>query len=204
MIAAINTVEKTGTGTLIISGAQTNGTASAWTVSAGTLNLNSDAGSNTTVNANSTTNFGSSQHLAELNIGAGATATLTAGAIKNLVTGELAIAGVAAPTGKLDITDNAAIVDYPAAGPSPAAAIRADPRRTRRQRTGQNLEWSRDHQRRGRRRTGQFPVGRLRGQRSIAAWRLSNVPRRDGGCFDRAHAPYANRRRKPGRRGQQR
>jgi hypothetical protein len=125
VITSGNSVEKTGPGTLTIVGAQTNGTGAAWTASAGTLNLNSDAGTNTTVNANSTTNFGSTQHLAALHVGAGATATLTAGATKNLVTGTLTIAGGATPTGKLDITDNAAIVDYPAAGLNPEAAIRA-------------------------------------------------------------------------------
>jgi hypothetical protein len=123
-IAANNTVTMTGPGTLTISGAQTNGAATAWTVSAGTLNMNSDAGTNTTVNANAATNFGSSQHLAALNIGAGATATVTPGGIKNVVTGALTIAGGATPTGKLDVTDNAAIVDYPDAGPIPATALR--------------------------------------------------------------------------------
>jgi hypothetical protein len=60
-----------------------------------------------------------------LNVGAGAAATLTAGGPKNLVTGGLSIAGGATPTGTLNITDNAVIVDYPAAGPNPAADIRS-------------------------------------------------------------------------------
>ena len=98
------------------------------TVSAGTANINTNAGSNTarniTVNANSTTNFGSTQHLAALNVGAGATATITAGGPKNLVTNALTIAGGSTPTGKLDVTDNAVVVDYPAAGPNPETTIR--------------------------------------------------------------------------------
>ena len=168
-IAANNIVEKAGPGTLTISGAQTNGAATAWTVTAGTLNLNSDAGTTTTVNANSATNFGSSQHLAALNIGEAATATVTAGATKNVVTKALTIAGGATPTGKLDVTDNAAIVDYPAAGPNPEAALCADPRGPRRQRPWQNLERSGHHQQRGRRRAGEFHVGRLRRERPVAA-----------------------------------
>ena len=107
---------------------QSNGTGTTLTASAGTLNINTNAGSdaarNTTVNANSTTNFGASQHLAALNVGAGAAATLTAGGPKNLLTNALTIAGGSTPTGKLDVTNNAAIVDYPTAGPSPAATIR--------------------------------------------------------------------------------
>ena len=87
------------------------------------MNLNSDAGTTTTVNANSATNFGTTQHLAALNVGAGATATLTAGGTKNVVTNALTIAGGATPAGKLDVTDNAVIVDYPAAGPNPDAAL---------------------------------------------------------------------------------
>jgi hypothetical protein len=124
-IAANNTVTKTGQGTLTVSGTQTNGAGTAWTISAGTLNLNSDAGTNTTVNANSTTNFGSTQHLAALAVGAGATATITPGGAKNVVTSALTIAGSTTPTGKLDLTDNGAIIDFPAAGPNPEATIRA-------------------------------------------------------------------------------
>jgi hypothetical protein len=96
------------------------------TVAEGAINVNSNAGSNLarnlTVNANSATNFGASQHLAALNIGAGATATLTSGSSKNLVTGALTIAGGGTPTGRLDVTNNAAIIDY--AGASPEATVR--------------------------------------------------------------------------------
>jgi hypothetical protein len=119
---------KLGGGTMTIDGAQSNGTGTSITVSAGVANINTNAGTsaarNTTVNANSTTNFGSTQHLAALNVGAGATATLTAGGPKNLVTNALTIAGGSTPTGKLDLTDNGAIVDFPAAGPDPQTTIR--------------------------------------------------------------------------------
>ncbi|MEX2140550.1 MAG: PA14 domain-containing protein [Pirellulales bacterium] len=123
------TLTKLGGGTLNVTGAQSHGTGTNLTVSAGTANINTDAGSatarNLTVNANSATNFGSSQHLANLNVGAGATATLTAGGPKNLVTSGLTIAGGGTPTGTLNITDNAAIVNYPTAGPNPADTIRS-------------------------------------------------------------------------------
>jgi hypothetical protein len=125
--SAGRTITKLGPGPLELSGAQTHGAGAVLTVSAGTANLNANAGSNTarnlTVNANSTTNFGSTQHLAALNVGAGATATVTAGGAKNLVTGALTIAvGGGAPTGKLDLTNNATIIDY--TGTSPAAMLR--------------------------------------------------------------------------------
>jgi hypothetical protein len=96
------------------------------TVAAGTLDLNTNAGSNSarnlTVNANSATSFGASQHLAALNIGMGATATLTSGGQKNLVAGAFTIAGGSTPTGRLDLTSNAAIIDY--AGASPVVTMR--------------------------------------------------------------------------------
>ena len=41
------------------------------------------------------------------------------------MTNALTIAGGSTPTGKLDVTNNAVVVDYPAAGPSPDATIRA-------------------------------------------------------------------------------
>ena len=128
--SAGRTITKLGPGPLELSGAQTHGAGAVLTVSAGTANLNVNAGSNTarnlTVNANSTTNFGAGQHLAALNVGPGATATLTAGGAKNLVTGALSIAaGGGTPMGKVDLTDNAAILDYPTGGPNPAATIRS-------------------------------------------------------------------------------
>jgi hypothetical protein len=101
------TLTKLGGGTLNINDVQTVGTGTTLAVSAGSANIND------------------SIRLGNVNIGAGATATLTAGGPKNLVTGGLTIAGGATPTGTLNLTDNAAIVDYPAAGPSPAADIRS-------------------------------------------------------------------------------
>jgi hypothetical protein len=126
--SAGRTITKLGPGPLEFAGAQTHGAGAVLTVAAGTANLNANAGSNTarnlTVNADSTTNFGAGQHLAALNVGAGATATLTAGGAKNLVTGALSIAGGGGtPTGKLDLTNQAAIIDY--TGTSPAATVRA-------------------------------------------------------------------------------
>jgi hypothetical protein len=122
-------ITKSGTGTLMFNGPQMHGVGASLTVSAGTVNINTNAGSNAarhlTVHANSTTNFGDSQHLAALNIGAGATAAITSGGPKNLVTNSLNIAGGDTPTGRLDLTDNAAIVDYPAEGSNPEATIRA-------------------------------------------------------------------------------
>jgi hypothetical protein len=127
--SAAHPITKSGPGAVTIAGAQTHGAGATLTVSAGTAHINTNAGSdaarNLTLNANSTTNFGSTQHLAALNIGAGATTTVSSGAVKNLVTNVLTIAGGGTPTGKLDVTNNAAIVDYPVADPNPEATIRA-------------------------------------------------------------------------------
>jgi hypothetical protein len=78
-----------------------------------------------TIEPGTTASISSPQHLAALNIGANATATFTSGGAKNLVTAALDLAGGAAPTGTLDLTNNALIVDYPVAGPNPAAEIRS-------------------------------------------------------------------------------
>ena len=43
---------------------------------------------------------------------------------QEFVTDALTIAGGTTPAGKLDLTDNAVIVDYPAAGPNPDGRIR--------------------------------------------------------------------------------
>jgi hypothetical protein len=90
------------------------------TVSAGTANINTNAGSaaarNLSVNANSTTNFGSTQHLNNLSIGAGATATLTSGGSKVLVSNVPTIAGATgAWTGTIDLKDNDAAFQSSAA-----------------------------------------------------------------------------------------
>ena len=124
--SAGRTITTSGVGAVIISGSQTHGVGASLVVEDGTLTLNTDAGTNATrnlsLNANSTTNFGSTQHLAALNVGAGATVMIATGGAKNLVMGALSIAG-GAPTGKLDLADNVAIIDY--AGTSPAATVRA-------------------------------------------------------------------------------
>ncbi|MEX2138042.1 MAG: hypothetical protein WD894_02185 [Pirellulales bacterium] len=118
------TVTKSGAGTLNINGSQTIGPGTTLTVSDGTANINTNAGSSTgrnlTVNANSATNFGASQHLAALSVGTDATATITAGNSKNVVTGGLSIAGGATPTATLDVTNNAVVVNFPAGGTAPA------------------------------------------------------------------------------------
>jgi autotransporter-associated beta strand protein len=122
-IAAGKTVTKSGAGTLTISGTQTHGAGAVLTASAGTTNLNSDAGTNLSLVANAAVNLGATQHLGGVQIGAGATVQLTTGPSKSLVTPTLTIAGTpAAPTGKLDLATNSAIVNY--TGTSPEATIR--------------------------------------------------------------------------------
>ncbi|MEX2137813.1 MAG: PEP-CTERM sorting domain-containing protein [Pirellulales bacterium] len=118
------TVNKTGPGTLTLSGVQTHGAGAVLAANGGVTNLNSDGGANLSVQANARVNFGATQHLAGLQIGAGATAQLTAGASKNLATPSLTIAGTpAAPTGTLDVTNNALVLDY-VAGSSPTMDVR--------------------------------------------------------------------------------
>jgi autotransporter-associated beta strand protein len=122
-IAAGKTVTKSGPGTLTISGTQTHGAGAVLVASAGTTNINSDAGTNLSLQANAAVNLGATQRLGGLQIGAGATVGLTTGASKTLVTPTLTIAGTpAAPTGKLDLATNSAIVNY--TGTSPVATIR--------------------------------------------------------------------------------
>jgi hypothetical protein len=77
-----------------------------------------------TIEPGTTTSINTPQHLAALNIGANGKATFAAGGAKNLITAAVSIAGGGAPTGTLDLTDNALIVDFPAAGPNPATEIR--------------------------------------------------------------------------------
>jgi autotransporter-associated beta strand protein len=117
------TVNKTGPGTLTLSGAQTHGAGAVLSANAGVTNLNSDGGTNLSLQANAAVNLGSTQHLSAVQIGAGATVQLTPDASKTLVTPTLTIAGTAAaPTGKLDLASNGAVINY--TGDSPAAAIR--------------------------------------------------------------------------------
>jgi hypothetical protein len=97
------------------------------TASAGTLNLNTDAGDayqyNLTLTAmgSAVVNFGSTQHLLALNMNDAAAATITGGGTNTLVTQFL---NITSPTAKLDLTDNNLIVDYPASGPDPYTQIR--------------------------------------------------------------------------------
>ncbi|HJS07060.1 MAG TPA: PEP-CTERM sorting domain-containing protein [Pirellulales bacterium] len=104
------TLTKLGAGTLEIGGTQSMGTGATLAASAGTTNIN--------------TSFGASQRLGTLSVGDGAIARITAGGVKNVVTTALTIAGGDTPTGTLDVTNNGVVVDYPAAGPNPAAQIR--------------------------------------------------------------------------------
>ena len=121
--AAGETLTKTGGGTLTINGTQTHGAEATLVASAGVTNLNSDAGANLSLQVNDTVNFGATQHLGGLQIGAGAAVNLTESASTTLVTPTLLIAGLpAAPAAKLDLNTGAAIVNY--AGDSPADAIR--------------------------------------------------------------------------------
>jgi hypothetical protein len=101
------TLTKLGGGTLVIGGPTNIGTGTTLAATAGTTNIDT------------------SLRLGTLSVGDGATARITTGGVKNVVTGTLTIAGGTTPTGTLDVTNNAVIVDYPAAGPNPAADIRA-------------------------------------------------------------------------------
>jgi hypothetical protein len=120
------TVTKTGAGCLTVTGPQTHGAGAALAVSGGTVNLNSDAGTssifNLTLSASSasTANLGATQHLAALDLAGGAKANLIAGHDKVLVTKALGIEEVGGvPTSRLDLADNAMVIDYddPAASP---------------------------------------------------------------------------------------
>jgi hypothetical protein len=122
-IAAGTTVTRSGAGTLTISGTQNHGAGAILNATGGVTNLNSDGGTNLAVQANARVNFGSSQHLAGLQVGAGSTAQMAAGAGKLLVTPTLSIAGDSTPTGTFDLNESAAVIDY--TGTSPVATVRA-------------------------------------------------------------------------------
>jgi hypothetical protein len=124
-------ITKTGLGAATIGGGQTHGAGAALVVSGGTLNLNSDAGTssifNLTLSASgaSTADLGATQHLAALSLAAGARANLGAGHDKVLVAKALGIEEVGGlPTSRLDLADNAMIVDYVDPGPSPLQDIK--------------------------------------------------------------------------------
>jgi autotransporter-associated beta strand protein len=121
-------ITKNGAGSLVISGVQTHALGASLAIEEGEIAMNSDAGSRTsrnlTITANSHLTLGSTQHLAGLNLGAAGRAQLTPGGAKTLATGNLSIGGDSAPAGELDISDNALVLDYPAAASNPASSIR--------------------------------------------------------------------------------
>ena len=127
-IAAGTTLTRTGAGTLTISGVQNHRAGAVLNATGGVTNINSDGGANLAVQVNpgvnfTRVNFGSTQHLASLQIGFRATAQMGPGGGKTLVTSALAIAGSAdAPEGRFDLNDNSAVIDY--SGNSPAATVR--------------------------------------------------------------------------------
>jgi len=119
------TVTKVGGGAAILAGAQTHGPGARLVAEAGTVRLDTDAGSagaNLSVSATGAAlDFGSSQHLAALSLAA-ATAQLASGGGMVLVTRTLAVAPGGAA---LDVTDNALTVNYADTGPSPLADVTA-------------------------------------------------------------------------------
>ncbi len=117
------TVTKVGGGTAVLAGAQTHGPGARLVAEAGTVRLDTDAGSagaNLSISATGAAlDFGSGQHLAALNLAAG-TAQLAPGGGKVLVTRTLAVGPGSAV---LDVTNNALTVDYPDTGPSLLADV---------------------------------------------------------------------------------
>jgi autotransporter-associated beta strand protein len=110
-------ITKSGPGTLTISGAQTHNPNSSLNVTAGTVLLNTDAGSasakNLAVTVTSRITANSTQHLKSLNITSG-NFTLPTNGNRYLHTAGLSISGA---TGKLDLNDNDLIVDYTSSSP---------------------------------------------------------------------------------------
>src|SRR5207249_796909 len=85
------------------------------------------SGGNLTLNANAATHFASSQHLAALTIGSGATANLVAGGARVLNLNGLTIAGTTNSwSGKLDLADNDLIVHASAGTVASVAATIAN------------------------------------------------------------------------------
>ncbi len=119
------TVNKIGPGTLTISGTQTHGAGAVLAAISGVTNLNSDGGANLQLQAGGTVNLGATQHLGGVQIGEAATVQLAPGAtIKTLVTPTLTIAGSpTAPTGTLDLKNDAAILDYDGTSPAPTVRL---------------------------------------------------------------------------------
>jgi len=115
------TLTKTGPKALTIAGPQVWGAGTVFDVRGGTVRLNADTGASALFNvtlgatgADARVEFGSTQHLAALNLNGGARASLAAGGGKTLVTSKIAIdeAGSA-----LDIADNNLILVYCGASP---------------------------------------------------------------------------------------
>jgi hypothetical protein len=121
-------LNKTGVAQLNINGAQSHAAGAQLNILGGTVVMNTDAGGggqNLIINHSGTSlSMSVSQRVAQLNINAGATATLAgAGGDNVLRTNVLSIAGGAAPTATLNLTDENMIIDY--AGASPLTTIRA-------------------------------------------------------------------------------
>ena len=118
-------VAKSGAGTLNLGGAQEHGSGSTLAVLAGAVNLNTDAGGadpnehyHLTINASGTgteVRFGATQHLAGLNLTAGANAQLLADGTRVLATRALLID---ANNAQLDLIDNDLIVRYGVQNPT--------------------------------------------------------------------------------------
>jgi len=122
---------KSGDGKLIMNGLQDYGVGAVFDVLDGTVILNTDAGAAAVLNlaviatSASTANLCATQHLAALALAGGAKANLVAGHNRALVTKALGIEEVAgSPTSRLDLTDNALIVDYDDPAASPLQDIR--------------------------------------------------------------------------------
>jgi hypothetical protein len=105
--AAGKTLTKTGTGTLQMSGAWSNGIGAQFLASAGTTNITQDMGSNMSVTANSggILSFTNSQHLGTLTVNTGG--LINGPSANNAV---LAVNGISMSGGKLDLGVNDLIV----------------------------------------------------------------------------------------------
>ena len=117
-----HTITKTGQGTVVFDGAQTHGSAARLDVGAGTVDLNTDAGSAAAATLSvavtgGAVNFGCDQHLASLQVTSG-TARLAAGGSTVLVADALLLA----PAASLDLADGSLVVDYEP-GLSPVGAV---------------------------------------------------------------------------------
>ncbi len=125
-IGASATWTKTGTGRLVINGAQSNGSGFTLTVANGTLDLNTDAGASgsRTLALQGTAsgayiNLGTSQHLSSLALTNGAKAKFASGGSKLLITDGLSVDS----SSQLDLTDQDAIIHY--SGSTPFTTLRS-------------------------------------------------------------------------------